>query len=93
MGIRQALGAERRDLFLLVLRDGMLVVGVGILIGLIGGVSGAKSLASFLYGVPPLDLTTFAVTTAVLTVVALVACTLPARRAMRVSPVEAMRCE
>jgi predicted permease len=93
MGIRQALGAERRDLFLLVLRDGMLVVGIGILLGLIGGASGAKSLASFLYGVPALDVTTFAVTTAVLTVVALVACTIPARRAMRVSPVEAMRCD
>ena len=93
MGIRQALGAERRDLFLLVLRDGMLVVSIGVLLGLIGGVSGAKSLASFLYGVPALDVTTFAVTTAVLAVVALVACTIPARRAMRVSPVEAMRCE
>jgi macrolide transport system ATP-binding/permease protein len=93
MGIRQALGAERRDVFLLVLRDGMLVVGIGIVLGLIAGASGARSLASFLYGVPTLDLLTFAATTTVLVVVAFVACTIPARRAMRVSPIAAIRCE
>jgi ABC-type antimicrobial peptide transport system permease subunit len=93
MGIRLALGAERRDVFLLVLRDGMLVVGIGVALGLAAGASGAHSLASFLYGVPTLDLLTFVVTTVVLLAVAFVACTIPARRAMRVSPIAAIRCE
>jgi putative ABC transport system permease protein len=93
MGIRLALGAERRDVFLLVLRDGMRVVGIGVALGLAAGASGAHSLASFLYGVPTLDLLTFVVTTVVLLAVAFVACTIPARRAMRVSPIAAIRCE
>jgi ABC-type antimicrobial peptide transport system permease subunit len=93
MGIRLALGAERRDIFLLVLRDGMLVVAIGIVVGLAAAAAGARSLAGFLYGVPTSDLLTFAGTTVVLTLVALFACVVPARRAMKVSPLEAIRCE
>ena len=93
MGIRLALGAERRDVFLLVVRDGMLLVVFGIIIGLGGGLAGARSLAAFLYGVPTSDLPTFAAVTAILTAVALAACVLPARRAMRVNPLAALRCD
>jgi putative ABC transport system permease protein len=93
MGIRLALGAERRDVFLLVVRDGMLLVGIGIVLGLIGGLAGTRSLASLLYGVSTSDLPTFAATIAVLTAVALAACIIPARRAMRVSPIAALRYE
>ena len=89
IGIRMALGAERRDVFVLVIRDGMLVVGIGIVDRPRRGAAGARSLASFLYGVPTSDLPTFAGTTVVLTVVALLACIVPARRAMKVSPLEA----
>ena len=93
MGIRLALGAAKRDVFLLVVRDGMLLVVAGILIGLGAGLLGARSLASFLYNVPPSDVVTFSVTTAVLLIVAFAACTIPARRAMRVPPNAALRCE
>ena len=93
MGIRLALGAEARDVFRLVVIDGMLLVGVGVTIGLMGGLAGARSLASFLYGVPTSDLPTFAVMTIVLAVVALAACVIPARRAMRVNPIAALRYE
>ena len=64
MGIRLALGAETRDVFLLVVRDGMLLVGVGVVIGLGGGLLGARSLASFLYSVPTSDFPTFSAMTA-----------------------------
>jgi putative ABC transport system permease protein len=93
MGIRLALGAEPRNVFLLVLGDGMLLVGAGIVVGLTGALAGARSLTSFLYGVPTSDVVTFAATTIVLTAVALVACVIPARRAMQVNPMTAFRYE
>ena len=92
MGVRLALGATTRNVFLLVLRDGMLLTGIGIAIGLAGGLAGARALGSFLYGTTT-DLPTFAVTTIVLTAVALCACAIPARRAMRVAPIVALRQE
>ena len=73
MGIRLALGAEARDVFLLVVRDGMVLVGAGIIVGLAGALAGGRSLASFLYGVSTTDLPTFAGVTVMLTSVALVA--------------------
>ena len=93
MGIRLALGADSRRVFLLVVRDGMLLVGLGILIGLGGGLAGARSLSTFLYGVSTSDPVTFAGTVAVLCTAALAACAIPARRAIRVSPVTALRQE
>ena len=93
MGIRLALGAETSSVFLLVVRDGMLLVGVGIVIGLAAGLAGARSLSSFLYAVPTYDVPTFAATTTILAAVALVACILPARRAMRVPATTALRHE
>jgi len=93
VGIRLALGAEARDVFLVVVRDGMLLVGVGIVVGLGGGLLGARSLASFLYSVPTSDFPTFSAMTAVLAAVALVACVIPARRAMQVPPTAALKCE
>ena len=93
MGIRLALGADRRDVFLLVLRDGMLVSIAGVALGLAIAAATARSLAGFLYGVPSSDPLTFGGTTAVLMTVAFVACVVPARRAMKVSPLEAIRTE
>jgi predicted permease len=93
MGIRLALGAAARQVFLLVVRDGLMLVGVGAVIGLIGGFAAARSLARFLYGVPTSDPVTFAGAAILLIAVALLACTVPARRAMRVNPITALRSE
>jgi predicted permease len=91
MGVRLALGAATRQVFLSVLRNGMTLVGVGAVIGLIGGFVAARSLAGFLYGVPTSDPATFAGTATILIAVALVACIVPARRAMRINPITALR--
>jgi len=93
MGIRLALGANTRDVFLLVVRDGMLLVGAGLLLGLAGGIVGARSLASFLYGISPSDPATYAVMITILVAIAFIACAIPARRAMRVPPITALRYE
>jgi putative ABC transport system permease protein len=93
MGIRLALGATARDVFALIIRDGMVLVAVGIVIGLAAGLAGARLLATFLYGVTTSDVPTFMVTTVLLAGVALGACAIPARRAMRVHPITALRQE
>jgi predicted permease len=91
MGLRLALGAAANQVFLLVVRDGMTLVGVGALLGLLGGFAAAQSLSRFLYGVPTSDPATFAGAATLLIAVALVACIVPARRAMRVNPTTALR--
>jgi macrolide transport system ATP-binding/permease protein len=91
MGIRLALGAAPREVFLSVVRGGMTLVGAGAVIGLIGGLVAARSLERFLYGVPTSDPATFAGAAALLIAIALVACIVPARRAMHVNPITALR--
>ena len=71
--------------------EGMVLVGVGVVIGLAGGFAGAGSLAQFLYGVSAFDPVTFIAVPSILALVALVACLVPARRAMNVDPTEALR--
>jgi macrolide transport system ATP-binding/permease protein len=93
IGVRMALGADTRNVFLLIVRDGMLLVALGIVLGVAGGLAGGRSIASFLYGVAPSDAPTFAVTVLLLATVALAACAIPAARAMRVSPIVALRRE
>ncbi|HEX8650240.1 MAG TPA: ABC transporter permease [Pyrinomonadaceae bacterium] len=93
IGIRMALGAQRSDVLRLVLREGMTLVAIGAVLGLIGAVVMSRLLVSFLYGVSPVDSATFVATAAVLAVVAFVANFIPARRAMKVDPLVALRYE
>jgi predicted permease len=93
MGIRMALGAERSGVFVLVVRDGMWLVGIGILLGAAGGYAAARSVATLVYGIPISDPITFAAPVFILFAVALIACALPAGRAVRVNPISALRHE
>ena len=93
IGIRLALGATTRNVFALIIRDGMRLVIVGIAIGIALSLVASRSLATFLYGVAPSDVATFIVTTVLFIGVALAACAIPARRAMRVHPSSALRQE
>ena len=93
IGIRMALGADRRSVRSLVLGQGARMVMAGLGIGVVGAFAGARWLGSLLYGVAPRDPLTFGAVALALGVVALVASWLPARRAMRVEPSEALRTE
>ncbi|HUX68845.1 MAG TPA: ABC transporter permease [Terriglobales bacterium] len=93
MGIRLALGAERRDIVRLVLRRAAWLVGLGLAAGLVLALGGARWLAAYLYGVPARDPLTLAGVALLLAAAGLWAAYLPARRAARVSPVEALRAE
>jgi putative ABC transport system permease protein len=93
MGIRLALGAQRRDVLALVLRDGMRLAMLGALVGLGGALLLGRFLAGMLYGVGAADPATYASVIALILLVALVACLVPARRATRIEPVVALRSE
>lgn len=93
MGIRAALGASPTNLVRLVVGGGMRLAGAGLVIGCVAGLAAARLLRAFLYGVTTIDVTTLAVTVSVLATVATVASFLPARRAGRVNPMEALRAE
>jgi ABC-type antimicrobial peptide transport system permease subunit len=96
IGIRMALGANRSRVLRMVLRHGMVLTVIGIAIGLTAAYVLTKyleSLTSMLFGVKPRDPITFAVTAGVLLLVSLIACLIPARRATKVDPLEALRYE
>jgi putative ABC transport system permease protein len=93
IGIRLALGAQRGDVFRLIIGQGVFVTLIGIAVGLAGGLAATSVLSSMLFGVKPTDPWTFAGVSIGLLGVALLACYLPARRAMRVDPMVALRYE
>jgi ABC-type antimicrobial peptide transport system permease subunit len=92
-GVRLALGAQGRDILLLVLREGVHLAGVGIAIGLGGAAVATRVLQSRLYGVTPLDPATYAAAVLILGLVALLATLMPARAATRIEPVSATKYE
>ena len=91
IGVRLAMGAEPRTVARMILRQGGLVTLLGIVAGLIAAYAGSQLIRSLLYGVSPRDPIVFSLTTVTLLVVALLACWLPARRAARLSPLQALR--
>jgi putative ABC transport system permease protein len=93
IGVRLALGAPRANIFSLVLREGLVLTALGVLIGLAGAVGATRALVSLLFGVSSLDAITYLGVTLMLAVVSAMACWVPARRAMRVDPIVALRCE
>jgi ABC-type antimicrobial peptide transport system permease subunit len=88
-----ALGADEKNIFRLILTRGMLFILAGLALGIAGALAATRLIASLLFGVTPSDPATFAAIAALLTLVALVACWVPARRAMRVDPIIALRYE
>jgi len=93
IGVRMALGAKQSDVLRMVLEDGARMTLVGIIIGVVAALILTRLMASMLFGVKPTDPVTFVGVAAVLFAVALLACYVPARRAMNVNPVEALRHE
>ena len=93
MGIRMALGAQRKDVLGLVMRDGMRLAMLGTLAGLGGALLLGRFLSGMLFGVGPADPVTYLSVLALILLVALVACFVPARRATRVQPTVALRYE
>ena len=93
IGLRIAIGAQRKDIFRLVVGQGLFLTALGIAIGVAAALGLTRFLASQLFGVTPTDPVTFAGVPALLAAVALLACYLPARRATRVDPMVALRYE
>jgi len=91
MGVRMALGAQRSDVLWLVLKEGAKFSGTGIVLGLAGAFALARLLSSQLYGVSPIDALTYISVAIVVAIVTMAACYVPARRAMKVDPLVALR--
>ena len=93
IGVRMALGARRGDVLGLVVRQGGMLVAAGATVGLAAAAASSRLLESFLFGIATDDQLTFVAVPLLLVAVALVACWIPARRATRVDPMEALRLE
>jgi len=93
LGIRMAIGARREDVLQLVLREGLATAGIGVVLGLVGSFITTRLLQGMLFGVSATNPVVFGANATILMAVALAACFIPARRAARIDPVEALRHE
>jgi putative ABC transport system permease protein len=91
IGVRMALGAQIADVMRLVLSRAMVLAVIGIGIGLAGAVAVTRYMTSLLFGVEPIDVVTFAGVSLILAAVVFIACLVPARRATKIDPLEALR--
>jgi putative ABC transport system permease protein len=93
IGVRVALGAQRTHVLALVVRQGLVLAGIGITVGSLAAFGATRLIGNLLYGVPPTDPVAFGTAAAVLAFAALAASWVPARRAARVDPIIALRSE
>ena len=93
IGIRMALGAQRKDVLSLVIKHGLFITGIGISLGLLGAFGVTRLARSMLFGISPADPVTFLTISLALSAVAILACLIPARRATRIDPLVALRYE
>jgi putative ABC transport system permease protein len=93
IGVRIALGAQKRDVARLIVGNGMIMVTMAIALGLVGAFGLTRFMSGMLFGVEAVDLSTYALVAILLFGVALCACYVPARRAGNLDPIEALRCE
>jgi len=93
IGVRMAMGAQRKDVLLLIAREGLTVALAGIAAGLVAALAVSRVMTSLLYGVQAYDFATYAVVAGLLLMVAVIACYVPALRATRIDPIVALRYE
>ncbi len=93
IGLRMALGASRDRVVGMILREGAMLAGIGMVLGLAGAYFVGRAMKSTLYNVGSIDLSAFCAVSAILLVSALIACYVPARRAAAVDPMRALRTE
>ena len=93
IGVRAALGASRRDILALILRQGMILVALGVVIGLCAAIAASRAMITLLFGISKLDSITYLAVIALLLGVSAIACCIPARRAASANPIEALRAD
>jgi len=93
IGIRMAMGAQKNNVLLLILKQGALLAVAGVILGLIGALAMSKVMESFVFGVSTRDLATFSIVPWLVLLMILAGCYVPARRAAKVDPIVALRYE